>query len=274
MRKTLILCALLSLPAVAMADDCKYSEPRELKLDLAGVKTVLLDVQQNDLKLSGASAGDSTLRGRACASDADMLKELTLRQRHDGDTLVVTLKHEGKIHGISVGNRYAYLNVAGSIPANLPVQLQLGSGDAEISGVASLDAKIGSGDLHAQGLRGAVSATVGSGDIELRKVGSVALPTLGSGDVKADQVGGDVKVGTVGSGDLTVHGVRGSVQVDSLGSGDVQLRDVGGSVAVQTVGSGDLDVGNVGGNLSVQKVGSGDVTHRGVRGSVNLPKPR
>lgn len=254
MRKTLALCALLSLPAVAMADDCKYSEPRELKLDLTGVKSVLLDVQQNDLKLSGAS-GDSTLRGRACASDADMLKELTLRQRHDGDTLVVTLKHEGKIHGISVGNRYAYLNVAGSIPANLPVRLQLGSGDAEISGVASLDAKVGSGDLHAQNIRGAVSATVGSGDIELRNVGSVALPTLGSGDVKADQVGGDVKV-------------------DSVGSGDVQLRDVTGNVAVQTVGSGDLDVGTVGGNLSVQKVGSGDVTHRGVRGSVNLPKPR
>lgn len=273
MRKTFALCALL-LPGLAMADDCKYSEPRELALDLSGIKAVLLDVQQNNIQLTGAAGGGYALRGRACASDADMLKELTLRQRRDGDTLVVTLKHEGKIHGISAGNRYAYLNVAGSIPANLPVQLQLGSGDAEISGVASLDAKVGSGDLHAHDLRGAVSATVGSGDIDLRNVGSVALPTLGSGDVTARQVGGDVRIGTVGSGDLSVHGVRGAVQIGSIGSGDAQLREVAGNVTVQSVGSGDLEVGGVGGNLSVERVGSGDVRHSGVRGSVSIPKPR
>lgn len=274
MRKTFALCALLLVPGLALADDCKHSEPRNLKLDLAGVKRVVFDAQQNNLKLTGASGSAFELRGRACASDADMLKQLTLRQRRDGDTLTVTLEHEGTLRGISLGNRYAYLDVAGSVPSNLPVQLRLGSGDADIGGVAALDAAVGSGDLHVHGVRGAVSATVGSGDIDLRDIGSLSLPSLGSGDAKASQVGGDVKIGTVGSGDLTVHGVRGAVQIGSIGSGDAQLRDVTGNVALQSIGSGDLEVSGVGGNLSVQRVGSGDVNHSGVRGSVNVPKPR
>lgn len=274
MRKTLLLSALLLVPALALADECRHSEPRNLKLDLAGAKNVIFDAQQNNLKLTGASGAAFELRGRACASDADMLKELTVRQRREGDTLIVTLQHDGKIHGISSGTRYAYLDLAGSVPSSLPVQLRLGSGDADIGGVASLDATVGSGDLHAHGVRGAVSATVGSGDIELRDIGSVSLPTLGSGDVKASQVGGDVKIGTVGSGDLTVHGVRGAVQIGSIGSGDAQLRDVTGSVALQSIGSGDLEVSGVGGNLTVERVGSGDIHHSGVRGSVNVPKPR
>ncbi|QDI03261.1 hypothetical protein E4A48_05725 [Xanthomonas cerealis pv. cerealis] len=274
MRKTLLLSALLLVPALALADECRHSEPRNLKLDLTGAKNVIFDAQQNNLKLTGASAAAFELRGRACASDADMLKELTVRQRREGDTLIVTLQHDGKIHGISSGTRYAYLDLAGSVPSSLPVQLRLGSGDADIGGVAALDASVGSGDLHAHGVRGVVSATVGSGDIELRDIGSLSLPTLGSGDVKASQVGGDVKIGTVGSGDLTVHGVRGAVQIGSIGSGDAQLRDVSGSVALQSIGSGDLEVSGVGGNLSVERIGSGDIHHSGVRGSVNVPKRR
>ncbi|WP_185817427.1 GIN domain-containing protein [Xanthomonas theicola] len=276
MRKTFALCALLLVPALALADDCKFSEPRNLKLDLAGVKKVVFDAQQNTLKLAGAGAsgGAFELRGRACASDADTPKQLTLRQRRDGDTLTVTLQHEGTLRGISLGNRYAYLDIAGSVPSSLPLQLRLGSGDADIGGVASLDAAVGSGDLHAHGVRGLVSATLGSGDIQLRDIGGLNLPTLGSGDLKASQIGGEVKIGTVGSGDLTVHGVRGGVQIDSIGSGDAQLRDVSGSVAVQSIGSGDLDVSDVGGKLTVQRAGSGDVHHSGVRGSVDVPKPR
>jgi hypothetical protein len=273
-RKTLALCALLLMPTLALADDCRHSEPRNLKLDLSGVKKVVFDVKQNNLKLTGASGAAFELRGLACASDADMLKELTLSQRRDGDTLIVTLQHEGRMRGINLGNRYAYLDIAGSVPSALPLQLRLGSGDADIGGVASLEAVIGSGDLHAHGIRGPVSATLGSGDIDLRDIGSLSLPMLSSGDVKASQVGGDVKVGTVGSGGLTVHGVRGGVQIGSIGSGDARLRDVSGSVALQSIGSGDLDVSDVGGNLAVERVGSGDIHHSGVRGSVTVPKPR
>ncbi|WP_045738723.1 DUF4097 family beta strand repeat-containing protein [Xanthomonas sp. MUS 060] len=273
MRKTFVLCALL-VPAVAMAEECKYSEPRELKLKLDGIKSVLLDVQQNAIKLTGNANGISELRGSACASDADMLKELTVHQRRDGDTLVVNLQHEGKIHGINQGNRYAYLNMAGSVPANLQVQLRLGSGNADIGSVASLEARVGSGDLHAHAINGPVTVTVGSGDVELHGIGSLTMPTLNSGNSTVNQVVGDVRIGNVGSGELSVHGVHGNVQIDSVGPGDVRLNDVTGNVALHSIGSGNVSVDNIGGNLSVQRTGSGDIHQRGVSGSVHLPKPR
>ncbi|CBA16158.1 hypothetical protein XACN24_08025 [Xanthomonas albilineans] len=275
MRKTFVLCALL-VPAVAMADECKYSEPRELKLKLDGIKSVLLDVQQNTIKLTGNGNGNgiSELRGSACASDADMLKELTVHQRRDGDTLVVTLRQEGTIHGINQGNHYAYLNMAGNVPANLQVQLRLGSGNADIGSVASLEARVGSGDLHASAINGPVTVTVGSGEVELHGIGSLTMPTLGSGDGTVTQVDGDVKVGNVGPGDLSVHNVHGNVQIDSVGSGNVRLNDVTGNVALHSIGSGNLRLDNIGGNLSVQRTGSGDIHQRGVRGNVHLPKPR
>ena len=47
----LILGALLLLPLAAQADDaqCKHQQPRNLQLDLAGVKTVMFDIGANDL---------------------------------------------------------------------------------------------------------------------------------------------------------------------------------------------------------------------------------
>ncbi len=273
MRMTLAFCTmLLALPAVAQADEpqCKASEPRELKLDLAGVKSVLFEVNHHDLHIQGGPGTAGNLTGRACASSPERLKQLTVTQRKSGDQLVVTLAR--KSDGFWIGNTYAYLDIHASIPATLPVRLDVGSGDADVNGIASLVVDTGSGDVKGRDIKGAVTAKAGSGDIQLERIGALTLTSIGSGDFRATQVNGGAEVGVVGSGDLDLVEVAGNVHVGSVGSGDVDVRNTKGSVTVDSIGSGDLTVRDVAGDLTVKRKGSGDVNHSGVRGKTSVPK--
>ncbi len=272
MRK-LILGALFLLPLAAQADEphCEHQQPRHLQLDLAGVKTVRFDIGGNDLDVR---PGDGRIEGRACASSEDELSRLTLTQRRDGDKLVVTAKREGSFGGLFFGNRYAYMALHAGVPAEVMVQLDIGSGDGSVQGVRAASLDVGSGEGRASGIRGEVTAAVGSGDVNVDGAGALQLLSVGSGDAKAGDIGGPTRVGSIGSGDLEVHGTRGPVEIGSIGSGDVELRDVGGSVTVGSIGSGDLDVDGVRGDLTVRSTGSGDVDHSGVTGRVDLPRER
>jgi len=274
MRK-LIVFTLLVLPAAAFASDrCEHSQPRNLQLDTIGVKAVVFDVGPHNLTIDGSKGAKGSLQGRACASEAKNLDRLKLTQQKVGDKLVVTLRREGELWGISFGNHYAHLVISGSVPDNLPVQLKVGSGDAAVTGVASLSADVGSGDVQARRIRGLFSAAVGSGDIDASDVGSLHVVSVGSGDTKVQRVRGTSKVGSIGSGDFALSDTQGSVEIDSIGSGDAELRDIGGDVVVGSVGSGDVDANGVRGNLTVRKTGSGSVSHNGVSGRVDTPKRR
>ncbi|MDG2526411.1 DUF4097 family beta strand repeat-containing protein [Stenotrophomonas sp. HITSZ_GD] len=273
MRMTLAFCTmLLVLPAVAQADEpqCKASEPRELKLDLAGVKSVLFEVNHHDLHVQGGPGGAGSLSGRACASSQERLKQLTVTQRKSGDQLIVTLAR--KTDGFWIGNTYAYLDIRASIPATLPVRLDVGSGDAEATGIAALAVDTGSGDVKGRDIKGAVTAKTGSGDIQLERIGALTVSSIGSGDFRATRINGAVDVGVVGSGDLDLAEVAGNVHIGSVGSGDVDVRGAQGSVVVDSIGSGDLTVRDVSGDLTVKRKGSGDVSHSGVRGKTSVPK--
>lgn len=273
MRMTLALCTMLVvLPAIAQADEpqCKASEPRELKLDLAGVKSVLFEVNHHDLHVQGGPGAAGSLSGRACASSPERLKQLTVTQRKAGDQLVVTLAR--KADGFWIGNTYAYLDIRASLPATLPVRLDVGSGDAEVNGVAALVVDTGSGDVKGRDIKGAVTAKTGSGDIQFERIGPLKVTAINSGDFRATQVNGAVEVGSVGSGDLDLAEVAGNVRIGSVGSGDVDVRGAKGSVMVDSIGSGDLTVRDVAGDLTVRRKGSGEVSHSGVRGKTSVPK--
>lgn len=267
---------LLLAPAAVFAQgkDCQHSDARQLQLDLSGVKTVVFEVGQHKLRLDGASGTTGSLQGRACASNRDWLPQLILEQKRSGDRLTVSLRRDGQSKGIFIGQNYAFLDLSGSLPANIPVQVKVGSGDAWITGTASLDASVGSGDLEAKRIPGAVTASVGSGDIELDQTGPLKISSIGSGDVVARNVRGDTHVGSIGSGDFELDGGQGNVDIGSIGSGDADVRNITGNVTVGSIGSGDLDVQNVGGNLTVRSKGSGSVDHSGVKGTVNIPRKR
>ncbi|MEX0178371.1 MULTISPECIES: GIN domain-containing protein [unclassified Stenotrophomonas] len=292
MRSLIACSALLLLPLSALAADapnCKFSAPRALKIDTAGAKAVVFEINQHDLKVV-ASAGGGQLEGRACASNKDWLDQLVLDQRRVGDKLVVSLRRDSR-DSLSMGNSYAWLDIRGSVPDNLPLQFKIGSGDGSIENAQSLSMDVGSGDGIARGTRGSVHAAVGSGDLDVDGAASFNLLSLGSGDVNARNIGGDASVGTVGSGDLKVTDVRGNARLDTVGSGDigfkqvqgnveigvvgsgnVEIEQVGGNVRVRSHGSGDIDVDGVRGNLTVEHSGSGDVQHRSVAGTVTLPR--
>lgn len=256
--RTLITAAILlaSLPlAGAHAADCKVSAERRLELALDGVETVRFELGANDLELTGTPAARGQLQGRACASHTELLEQLDLVQEREGSTLVVRVERAEPVASAVAGlftRRYAYIDVIGSIPRDLDVELRLGSGDAQLRGIAGLDAHVGSGDLEVAQVDGPVALRVGSGDVELANIGPLQVHALGSGDLDARHVGGDVRIGTIGSG-------------------DVQLALVEGHVEVERIGSGDLDVRGLQGNLRVGRIGSGDVTHHDVAGTVQLP---
>ena len=271
--RRLIILSLLVLPALALADEhCAFQAPQELDIDLAGVKTLEIDMGSNQLHLDGAPVAGVEVRGRACASSQDLLDRVRVTQRREGDRLVLKAENESGWNIGWSGNRYAWLDLHVRVPASLPVVLGLGSGDAVVNGVASLDSQVGSGDLDVRGVSGAFAASTGSGDIEASDVGSLRVDSVGSGDLTASDVHGDASIGDVGSGDVKLTDIRGKVDIGDIGSGDTSLRRIGGGVEVGSIGSGDIDVDTVGGDLTVRSTGSGDVDHRNVKGTVSVPR--
>ncbi len=252
----LLTCALLMVPSlVHAADECRFQTPRNAALDLAGVHTLVIELGQHNLRLSGTPAATAQLHGRACASSEDRLASLQVRQRRDGDRLILSAANSSSSWNISLfgASSYAYMDLQVDVPENLAVELDVGSGDAHVANVGQLSASVGSGDLQVNGVRNRFDAQVHSGDI------------------KADDVG-ETHVASIGSGDFTVNSVRGDIWIGSIGSGDADLRAIGGNVDVKSIGSGDLRVNGVAHDLHVARVGSGDVQHSSVAGRVDIPK--
>lgn len=271
MYRLVLACATVLLSTTVRADDCEHHASRDLDIDAAGLKSLVVEAGASDLRVHGvAGLARIEVRGRACASSAELLERLRVSERRDGDRVFVRAEREG--NGWSLfGSSYASLDLEVRIPAALALEVDVGSGDADIEDVASLAWKAGSGDLEARNIAGMLRASVGSGDVEARDVGAFELGSTGSGDIHVEGVRGDVEAGNGGSGDLTFRRVNGSVHVGSVGSGDVAVREIGGNVTVDSTGSGDVDVDGVRGDLTVRAQGSGDTSHRNVAGKVSVP---
>lgn len=272
MRKFLLL-PLLLLPTLALADThCSFQASQNLDLQLHGVHAVEFHMHGNDLHLDAAAVNKLEVRGRACASSQKLLDGLHLTQHREGDRLVVTAEDTSSGGLLSLfHNNYSYLTLHVRMPANVPVILHTGSGDAWINGVASLRSNGGSGDLKLRGIKGTVELTTGSGDVSANDIGSFDVKSSGSGDFRVHGVHGNAHVARIGSGDLHLEDVDGKVDIGSVGSGDVTLRQVSGNVGIGSIGSGDIDVDGVSGNFSVRSHGSGDIDQRNVKGKVSVP---
>ena len=270
-----IALALAAIAAPAFADDkCSHSAPQNLALDIASAKTVRFEIGPHKLRVDASASPSGTLTGRACASSADRLDSLKVSQQRSGDKLIVRLQREGDLSAFGFGNRYAYLTLEAGVPDDVLVQLEVGSGDAWVTGAAAASADVGSGDVELKRIRNRATVKVGSGDVDIDDAGALKVLSIGSGDVTASNLRGDAEVGSIGSGDFKLRRSSGSVSIQSIGSGDAELSGIAGSVSVGSIGSGDLEVRDVGGGLSVSSLGSGDIDHAGVRGAVDLPRRR
>lgn len=263
----LILFCLVT-PRGARAQQCEHEAQRTGSGATGGVERVLVIAHAGSLEVTGrAGATQATARGRACASDADDLAELTLQVRRDGSTLVIEANDpDDNRH---MGNHYAYLDLVVEVPQGMAVRIEDGSGDLRVAGVGAAVLHDGSGDLIASDIRGDLRIDDGSGDIEVSNVaGSVEIDD-GSGDVEIVDVRGSVGIED-GSGDARVRGVGGSVRVED-GSGEIRIVEVTRDVLIDDDGSGSIRVDGVGGDFTVDNDGSGDVSYTGVQGRVSVP---
>lgn len=272
MCKSLIpLLFLLPAAAFAASPECKHSQPRDLNLDLAGVKAVVFDIASHDVTIDASAGAKAALGGKACVSDEKYLQQLKLTQRKVGDKLYVTARREGSSsNNFFFGNNYAYLKLTGTLPDNIMVQMKVGSGDAVVTGASLLSADVGSGDLEARRIRGLVAATVGSGDITLEDIGSLHVISVGSGDLSVEKVRGPAKVGSIASGDFELKGASGDVEIGSVASGNAEISNITGSVRVGSLASGDVDVSDIRGDLTVSSKASGSVSQSQVDGRVSI----
>lgn len=265
---------LAAVPFISHAEQrCEHTAARDADMNLSGIKTVVFEIGPHTLTLNGDKSQTGSIRGKACASDAQRLAELVVSQQRDGDRLIVRAEQKGTKHlGSWSGKEYGYLALTATVPDSLAVQLKIGSGDAVVDDVISLSADVGSGDLEARHVRNAFYADVGSGDIHATDIGALHVVSVGSGDLSARDLRGDATIGDVHSGDLIVANAKGRVTIGSIGSGDAALSGIGGSVTVASIGSGDLEANNIAGDLVVSSVGSGSIDHRNVSGQVRIPK--
>jgi Putative adhesin len=269
----LILTSLLLLSSsFAVANDCKFSAERSVDLDAAGLRALRFELGSSDLKVQGvAGLAKAEVRAKACASEQAWLSELNIAQSRVGDKALIKAEpHEH--HSGWLGNTYAYLDFDVRVPLTLALEVDAGSGDAQLDSIAALDFHSGSGDLVLGHVAGAVSVKVGSGDVTAADVGSFSLGGSGSGDIHVSGVRGAVTVAHVGSGDLHFDNVQGGVQVESIGSGDLQTEHIGGDVVLGSIGSGDVSASRVTGNLIVKSAGSGDIHHDQIGGRIEVPK--
>lgn len=112
-----------------------------------------------------------------------------------------------------------------TIPDNMDIRLNTGSGDFEASNLTfELDMNTGSGDIMLRTVKGDLRSNTGSGDMEI---------------VDFD---GEIKANT-GSGNMRLENALGEVRFN-CGSGNIRLKDVNASISAN-VGSGDIDATGV-----------------------------
>lgn len=143
----------------------------------------------------------------------------------EGDGLVLSYDCPSNLGTCSVDYKI-------EIPKGLAVDLESGSGDATLRGLAGeLNVHVGSGDLDAADLAGKkIVAEAGSGSVELKytAVPDSAELQAGSGDIVLRVPDGAYDVKTqVGSGDANV-----SVKKDSSSPHKISLKTGSGDVTV------------------------------------------
>jgi hypothetical protein len=254
MRKAFSLLAALStllIADTAWAQRCEHSRDIEVNSIAPGAASARISVGAGDLRVEGSDGDAVIIRGRACASSAAVLEEISVRTSLDGERLEIETEMPEGSWSWS-GSSYAYVDLEIRLPANLAVSIDDGSGDAFVGGLASVEIDDGSGKLEVRDVAGSLSVSDGSGDLEVA------------------EVGGEVRISD-GSGDMTVRGA-GGVIVESDGSGSIRIERTRGSVTVENDGSGNIVVDGVEGDFVVDNDGSGSIRYDNVSGRVDIPE--
>src|SRR5687768_4081185 len=91
-------------------EDCRHEAQRTATVAAAGTRDLMVKVGAGSLKIEGKAGLDRVIvRGRACASSADLLEDVQLRAERSGSEVQVeSIRREDRWS--FTGNRYAYLD--------------------------------------------------------------------------------------------------------------------------------------------------------------------
>ena len=276
MRPLFVSMAAITVLACAQsasAWQCEFRAERTGAIDTQGVQKIVLRTGAGDLKVQGRDGARIEAKGDACASSQALVDAVAISVRREGSIAfvesVIPLEKLNK----KEREGYAYIDLDITLPANLPVEAEDSSGDAELSGLAALTVRDSSGDLEIERVKGALDVQDSSGEVRIVDVGSLRLQDS-SGDVRIERVAGAVEVVSDSSGDMLVRNVGGRLDIRQDSSGDIRAEDVRGSVFVGVDSSGSIYARNVAGDFTVETDGSGEIEHENVKGRVSTPEYR
>ncbi len=264
--------ALLACSALvpAFAADCSHTAHRTVNSAGPDIQRVVIEARAGELNVRGGTGRDVGVEGKACASSAELLDEIKVEIRRDGDTVYVrTVMPE--LSGGFLGNRYAYMDVSVAVPKTATLKIDDSSGAMYVSDVQSADITDSSGAQTLERIAGDLAVVDSSGAIRITGVGGALRLQDSSGDVDVNNVQGDVTVTVDSSGDLNIRRVAGSVHVLNDSSGAIEIGDVKRDVTIDEDSSGGIRVQEVGGNFTVGSDGSGGIHYDRVTGSVRVP---
>lgn len=244
-----LVCALLIAPA-AQAWNCEYEKQLDQVLDLSGSKEISVKALAGDLEIRSGSGSEAIIRGKVCVSEEEWLDKAVVRT--EGGKRAEIAVELPETSGWSItGNHYAYIDLELVLPNDIAVTVADSSGDADISGLASLSIKDSSGGLDISDISGPVAIKDSSGGIELEDIRGDVTVSDSSGDIDGVLITGSVIVEQDSSGSIYFSGVSGDVMVKRDSSGNITAEDVGGNFTVLRDGSGSIKAINVSGEVDI-----------------------
>jgi DUF4097 and DUF4098 domain-containing protein YvlB len=207
-----------------------------------------------DVKIDATDTPTSTVRIEP-HSDNDASREAvertTVEQR--GDEIRIETPRKS-----SFLRRAPMLSARITVPIGSSVEAKLDSADLHADGeYEDAMVKSGSGDIRLDTVRGETSAQSGSGDITVMRAQGRTRAEAGSGEIRLRVTEGAVKAST-GSGDIRLDEAHDQAQVNS-GSGEIQVGDAHADLSVNTA-SGDQQIGRTHRGRVQCNAASGDIS--------------
>jgi hypothetical protein len=224
----LLACA---LAAPAYANDCNHTTHRTANSAGPDIKRVVVEAGAGDLVVRGGESRDVKVDGRACASTAELLEQIKLEIRRDGDTVYLRTVLPDISDGLFGFLRYAYIDVTVDVPKTATLKVDDSSGDLRVSDVQGATISDSSGDQTLEHIAGDLDVSDSSGEINITEVtGGVHIMNDSSGDIEVQDVKRDVVIDEDSSGGIAVRDVGGNFTVGSDGSGGIHYDRVAGTV--------------------------------------------
>lgn len=197
-------------------------------------------VRITEIRIEGGSGNVVVQPGDS--SQAEIRRTVNYRgERPDERTYEI----EASVLRVNTSCRRHNCGVSYAIKAPRGVRIlgENGSGDLRVSGVSTVDFRVGSGDIAVRDSTGTVDVRTGSGNIELVDVRGPAKAEASTGDIQAFGVRTTALTAETSSGNLRLEMLTAADVRAKTSSGDIRLVVPAGDYQVKAVtNSGNVDV--------------------------------